>query len=87
MFFGAECGADGVDVAEERDVALDEGDSAIGVYLAELVDYAAGLGFIAADEVDARGEGVADEFAGGGFADAVGAADWRGAEAVSGYVW
>lgn len=74
---GFEVGADGVDVAEEGDVAFDEGDFAVGVDLAELVDDAARLGFVAADEVDARGEGVADEFAGGGFADAVRAADWR----------
>lgn len=33
------------------------------------------MGFVAADEVDAGGEGVADELAGGGFADAAGAAD------------
>lgn len=66
--------ADVIDPAQQRRVALDEGDLAVGVQAPQLLDDRGRLGLVAADQVDARGLRVAHEGARGGFADAAGSA-------------
>ena len=64
-----------VDLAQQRDVLLDEVDAGACVDGAQLVGDACGFDGVASDEVDVRGDGVAREFAGSVEGDAARAAD------------
>jgi hypothetical protein len=58
-----------VHIAQEADIALDERDLSVFVYFRELGCQVVGGFLTASDEVDSGGGCVADEFAGGAFAD------------------
>jgi hypothetical protein len=67
-----------VDLMQTRNIALDKSNLAIRVRSTELLNNLRRPTLTPTDEINTRRESRSDKGAGGGFADAAGAADWGG---------